>query len=143
VFLWGRHAASTQARARAATMAAGAGALVSHGWALALWGLREPPGEPVDVIAAGRRVRYDGVRGHETGVIEPADVRDVRGIPVTSVARALLDSARLLTARELADTVEAAQVNRLATKRAIAAAIGRAPRHAGVAPRRARGDHTP
>jgi coenzyme F420 biosynthesis associated uncharacterized protein len=28
VFLWGRHAASTQARARAATMAAGAGALV-------------------------------------------------------------------------------------------------------------------
>jgi very-short-patch-repair endonuclease len=137
VFLWARHGASTRTRARAAAMAAGEGALVSHGWALALWGLRDARGELVDVMTAGRRVRCDGVRGHETGAIDPSDVRDIGGIPLTSPARTLLDSARRLTARELADAAEAAQINRLVTKRAIVAAIDRAPRHAGAGPLRA------
>jgi very-short-patch-repair endonuclease len=72
------------------------------------------------------------VRGHESEPVHRADARRLRGIPVTSPARSLLDSAPRLTARELADAVELAQIKRLLTKADMAATLARAPRRAGV-----------
>jgi very-short-patch-repair endonuclease len=69
--------------------------------------------------------------------LHPADRRALRGIPLTSPARALLEIAPELTPRALEDAVEAAQVKRLVTKTELAAAIERAPRRAGVAALRA------
>ncbi|HEY1540139.1 MAG TPA: DUF559 domain-containing protein [Solirubrobacteraceae bacterium] len=56
----------------------------------------------------------------------------MRGIWVSSPARALLEAAPELTARELAAAVEQAQVKRLVTKRELSAAMQRAGRRPGV-----------
>lgn len=55
VFLWGRVDATARARWRAAILASGEGAVVSHRSALALWGFAEPLDGPVDVTVVGRR----------------------------------------------------------------------------------------
>jgi very-short-patch-repair endonuclease len=57
----------------------------------------------------------------------------LRGIPVTSPARALLDAAPELSARELAEAVEQAQVKGLVTKPQMAGTLQRAGARAGVA----------
>ena len=92
---------------------------------------------PVDVTTIGRHVAPRGVRPHTTRVLHPADWRRLRGIPVTSPARALLEVAAELTPRELANAVERAQVDRLVTKAQIVAAIERSPRRSGAAALRA------
>ena len=133
VFVWGRLDTPPRTRARAAVFAAGEGAVVSHVWALALWGLTPGAEGPVDVTVAGRRARCEGIRGHESGSLHRADRRLLGGIPVTAPARTLLDSARHLSPRALADAVELAQIKRLVSKRDLAAVIERAPRRAGIA----------
>jgi very-short-patch-repair endonuclease len=131
-YLWGQITPTLDARALAAVAASGAGAVVTHLWSLALYGLRAPDDERVDITAAGRRARSHGIRGHESAPLHRLDVRVIRGIPVTAPARSLLDSASELSTRELADVVERAQVKRLVTKREIAATLRRAPRRAGA-----------
>lgn len=133
VFVWGRLDTPVRTRARGAVLAAGEGAVVSHVWALALWGFAARVEGPVDVTVVGRRARCEGIRGHESRPLDRADRRLLRGIPVTAPARTLLDSAPRLTPRELADAVELAQIKRLVTRRDLAAAIERAPRRAGIA----------
>lgn len=59
------------------------------------------------------------------------------GVPVTSPARTLLDSAPELTTRELAAALEQAQVKRLVTKRDLSDTLERSPSRAGVAALRA------
>ena len=132
VFLWGQLTPTPDARARAAAFVAGAGAFVTHAWALSLWRLHGPIDGPVDVTVVGRRVRHRGIRGHESEPLHRPDVRLLRGIPVTAPARSLLDGASELSARDLAAAVEQAQINRLVTRSDIAAALQRAPRRAGA-----------
>lgn len=95
------------------------------------------PDGPIDVTTIGRHVAPRGVRPHTTNDLHPADRRRLRGIPVTSPARALLEVAAQLTPRELANAVEHAQVKRLVTKAQIVAAIERSPRRRGAAALRA------
>ena len=63
VFVWGRLDTPPRTRARAAVFAAGEVAVVSHRWALALWGLTPDAEGPVDVTVSGRRARSQGIRG--------------------------------------------------------------------------------
>jgi very-short-patch-repair endonuclease len=132
VYLWGALTPTPAARARAAVLASGAESLVSHVWALSLWGLRPAVDGPVDVTVVGRRARAAGIRGHESTSLHPADIRLLRRIPVTAPARSLLDCAAELPPRALADAVEQAQIKHLVTKQDIAGAIGRAPRRPGA-----------
>ena len=85
----------------AATLACGAEAVLSHHAAAALWELRNPREEAVDVILPrkSRSCRY--IRRHYS--LLPSDERTVEyGIPVTTVPRAILD----LAAGESTDVVE-------------------------------------
>lgn len=132
VYRWGS-IESPRTRVRAAVVACGDEALASHHAALALYGVRPLPVAPIDVTTVGRHVAPRGVRPHRTGALHPADRRELRGIPVTSPARALLEVAPELTPRELADAVELAQVKRLVAKAELAATVARSPRRAGVA----------
>jgi len=132
VYRWGTAIDSAWSRARAAVVACGAGAAVSHQAALGLYGMRSHPVGPTDVTVLGRRVRCGGIRSHRVDTLARADVRLVRGIPVTAPARSLLDSASELSARDLAAAVEQAQIDRLVTRSAIAAALRRAPGRAGA-----------
>ena len=117
---------------RAAVLACGGEALASHHAALWLYGVRPLPEGAVDVTVIGRRVRQRGVRAHRARRLDAADRGMLRGIPVTSPARALLEVAPELTPRELADAVEHAQVKQLVTKAELKSTIDRAPRRPGV-----------
>ncbi len=136
VYRWGP-LANAWTLVRAAVLACGNDALVSHHAALGLYGVRPLPEGDVDVTVVGRRVRRHGVRCHRTHALHPAERRELRGIPVTSPARALLEVAAELTPRELADAVEQAQISHLVTKAQIAAAIECAPRRPGAVALRA------
>ena len=132
VFCWGTLIESPWMRARAALYAAGRGSIVTHDAACGLIGVRPHPDGPIDITVIARRVRPTGIRGHKVTRLARGDVREIRGIPVSSPARALLEIAPHLTARELADAVEQAQVKRLVTKRDLEATIERAGPRPGV-----------
>jgi len=137
VFSWGAWSDSQWAASRAAVFACGDGAFVSRHAALGLYGIRPHPSGPVDVTVIGRRVRQQGIAARTTAALDRRDVRLVRSIPVVSLARALLDAAPQLSARELGDAVEQAQVKRLLTKAELRATLDRAGARAGVAALRA------
>ena len=81
----------------AAVLAGGPGALLSHHSAAQLWGLVGGLRRPIAVLVArGSAGKRRGLTIHRTRSLHPEDraVRD--GIPVTSVARTLLDLDRVL-----------------------------------------------
>jgi very-short-patch-repair endonuclease len=137
VFCWGTLVESPWMRARAALYAVGRGAIVTHDAACGLIDIRPHPKGAIDITVIGRRVRRAGIRAHNVDRIARGDVREIRGIAVSSPARALLEIAPRLTSRELADAVEQAQIKRLVTKRDIEQTIARAGPRPGVAALRA------
>lgn len=97
----------------AAVLAAGPGAVLSHRDAGALHGLGQWSYGPVEVTTA-RDVRVARVRVHARRVVTPGDVTAVAGIPVTTVARTLVDLAGVLSRDRLARALtEAERSNRL------------------------------
>ena len=71
------------------------GALLSHLSAAAMWAIRRRDPVVIDVSLAarsGRRSR-DGIRLHRPRSLRPDDITEHRGIPVTTVARTLIDLA--------------------------------------------------
>lgn len=137
VFCWGTRIESPWMRARAALYACGRGSIVTADAACGLIGIRGHPPGAIDITVIGRRVRRTGVRAHNVAKVARADVREIRGIPVSSPARALLEIAPRLTARDLAEAVEQAQIKRLVTKRDVEQAIERAGPRPGVVALRA------
>lgn len=137
VYCWGAPVDTPSMRVRAAVLACGAGARASGHAALALQGLGALGPGPIDITVAGRRVRRAGICVHRVDVTHRDDLRLVRGISVSSPARALLEVAADLTADELAATVERAQVKRLVRKHELEAVIARAGRRRGVGALRA------
>ncbi|HZJ27844.1 MAG TPA: type IV toxin-antitoxin system AbiEi family antitoxin domain-containing protein [Acidimicrobiia bacterium] len=93
----------------AAVLAAGAGAVASHGTAAALWGL--PGFERGDLEITTDRPdqrRLPGVRTHRTSVFLRAEHTIRRGIPMTSVARTLADVSARRTVAQLGAAADAA-----------------------------------
>jgi hypothetical protein len=81
-------------RLRAATLACGSGAVVSHRSAGALLGLLDKGPVVIDVLAPGDRGRHiDGIRFHRVRPPRHHEVGTVAGIPCTSPARTLVDLA--------------------------------------------------
>jgi very-short-patch-repair endonuclease len=95
----------------AAVLACGAGAVLSHHSAAALWGIRPPHRGEVHVTVAKRRPRQRrGIRVH--AAFEVQGTRH-QGIPITTPARTVRDVASLLTQRDFDRAVERALVLRL------------------------------
>lgn len=92
----------------AAVLAAGPGALLSHREAAALHGLRPAERTTVDVTVAARR-RVPGVQVHRVERLQAEDVAAVDGIPVTAVARTLVDLAAVLQPAALRKALEEAE----------------------------------
>jgi GNAT superfamily N-acetyltransferase len=80
-------------RLLAAVLAAGPGAVASHGTAAWLWDLAEPPRKHEISVPRGRRVELPAVEVHESTDLDLAGTGRVRGIPVTGVGRTILDRA--------------------------------------------------
>ena len=99
--LRGRHShLSMRGRWLAAVLACGEGALLSHRSAAALWGLAKPASRVVDVTAPrwapGHSPQGDASAIHR-GRLHPEDRALRAGIPVTIVARTLVDLAEFVS----------------------------------------------
>jgi very-short-patch-repair endonuclease len=106
------HSVSTQhGRWMAAVLACGAGALLSHRSAAALWGLRPPGGPFIDATTdvSGARTWRDGITLHRSTIVAPRFATVHEGIPVTTVAWTLLDLAAVVRAPQLRRAVEVAE----------------------------------
>ena len=88
--------------------------MASHLTASRLWRLRLPDPELIEITTApGRRVRAEGVRQHRTGSVRRAEVVRLRGIPITTVARTLVDCGGRVRPDELGRVVDDALRRRL------------------------------
>jgi uncharacterized protein DUF559 len=109
VYAVGHPRLSLEGRWMAAVLACGRSALLSHRDAAQLWGLLRGAGRRIDVTTARRCRGRPRIALHRSRRIHPDDraVRD--GIPVTSVARTLLDLAEVVTRWRLARAIEEAE----------------------------------
>ena len=129
VYAIGHTALSSEGRLLAAVFAAGDGAVLSHLSAAALWELWRWKVAVIDVIAPRKQRARNEFRVHWCRNLHPRDVTEHKGIPVTSVARTLVDLSDGLTKWELASVIhEAAFRGRYsgpATRAALERANGR------------------
>jgi hypothetical protein len=131
VYSVGRPALSPLERASAAVLACGAGAVLSHIAALALWGfIRDWPAR-FDVTTAADR-RPSGITVHCSTTLTRRDKRRCQGIPVTSPARSLLDAAPLLPPLQLKRAVNDALHSPFLKRSQLAEVCLRCPRHPGA-----------
>lgn len=95
----------------AAVLACGPGAILSHGSAAELWGLRRSRGVP-EVTRRSGGSRHGAIRVHQTRVLDASEVANEAGIPVTSLERTLLDISARLDDRQLERALVAADRSR-------------------------------
>ena len=117
----------------AAVLACGRGALLSHRAAGALQALLpSSPQFDVTVPGGGSRSRA-GIVVHRSRCLHEEDRDEMRGIPVTSVARTVVDLAEVLDEERLAKAVKEAEIQRtfdlVAIERVLARVAGRTGRH--------------
>ena len=97
VYAVGHSVLSMRGRWMAAVLAAGPGAVLSHRSAAALWGIRN--GTAIEVTTP-HRVRRPGIRARGA-TLPPDEITTRAGIPVTTVARTLLDLAAVLARHDV------------------------------------------
>ena len=132
VYAVGRPGLSANGRRLAAVLTYGRDAVLSHRSAAGLWGLRRDNRSGTDVSLPRRSVRArPGIDIHGTGTLTAADVTVVDGIPVTTVARTLVDLGDATSRRAVETAVEQAEVLRLFDLQAIEQAIARARNRRG------------
>jgi Protein of unknown function (DUF559) len=132
VYAVGHVAVTARGRQLAAVLACGPGALLSHRSAAELWGVGPSSPRP-EVTAPRYRRQRAGIAVHRSRSIGPADVAVEDAIPVTSVARTLVDLAEVLSERRLADAVHEAEVRRLFDGATVEAILERLPGRPGHA----------
>jgi hypothetical protein len=139
VYAVGHRPLTRDARWMGAVLAHGDDAALSHACATALWEIRHYNGIWIDVTipTRGGRTRRERIRLHRSSTLSADDVTTHRGIPVTTVARTLLDVAATLAEPSLARTVEQTEIRRLFDLDAIDDTLARNPHHPGAARLRA------
>jgi very-short-patch-repair endonuclease len=96
----------------AAVLACGPGAVVSHLSAAAAWDLLPSATRTVDVtVGLGGRTPPRGIRLHRTRVLADDEVTTLRGLPITTPARTLVDlAATRVPAKRLAAALDRADL---------------------------------
>jgi very-short-patch-repair endonuclease/predicted transcriptional regulator of viral defense system len=110
VYAVGHRVLTADGRRLAAVLAAGAGAVLSHGSAAAAWELRPPSSGLIHITVPGHagRERRVGLKVHRSVTLRPGDVTHHRGIPITTPARTIIDLSRTLKGRPLEHVVDLA-----------------------------------
>ena len=138
VYAVGHAGVTLRGRFRAAVLACGAAAALSHFAAAALWGFLSWDDRHIEVtVVRGGARAIDGVRVHRSRSLDRRDVRRPYGFPVTSPARTLLDLAAVLPDKALRRAVRRAQAQRVVSIRQILELLDRSPGHHGAARLRA------
>jgi len=100
VFALGHRRIGIRGEWMAGVLACGPGAVLSHGSALHLWGVRQSRG-PAEVSRVSGHRRPHGVRLHQPKSLPSEDVAECQHISVTSLERALVDTAGHFDQRQL------------------------------------------
>ena len=116
------------ARETSALLACRDGTVLSHLTAAALWRLVPAAGDSVEVTIAGRQTANPkGVTVHRTRRLHPTEIRFRERLPVTSVARTLLDTADELGGRAMERALDEGLERKLVRVDQIADVIARNP----------------
>jgi very-short-patch-repair endonuclease len=112
VYALGRADLSRKGSWKAATLALGDGAALSHRSAAELWGFLAPRSGCIDVTVRRRsgRARRPGLRVHRSPSLTDALMTARDGIPVTTPQRTLIDLRRVVAPAELRDAIRAAEI---------------------------------
>jgi hypothetical protein len=133
VYTVGHRAVSRGTLLRAALLACGEGAVISHGTAAAFHGLWDKAPRLIDVtvpVEAGRKI--DGVRCRRCRYPEPEEVEVVMGVAVTTAARTLVDLAGVVGLTTLKKIVGRAAIRRKLDLQAVDLAIHNGKRRRGL-----------
>lgn len=134
IYIVGHLALAPLAKERAALLACGPPAVISHRSAAYLWGLVPEPPSTIDVTLVHRQLRPKrGVTLHVAAKLEARDVRAKSGIPLTSPARTIVDLAAETDDVGLERLIAEARVRRLLRDGELEAAVARAGKRKGVA----------
>jgi hypothetical protein len=143
VFAVGHPRLTQHGRWMAAVIACGQGTWLSHFDAAALWDFCDRTGPRIHVTVNSHR-RVQGLVLHRTRRIDPDEVTTNDGIPVTTVARTLVDLAETLSEDRLLRAMREAEFKRLLDLDALSAAVERAHGRRGLkALKRAIAQHRP
>ena len=132
VYAVGHRVLSAEARWMAAVLAVGPGAVLSHRSAAALWGMRQSMRVRTE-LTVGRHLHSRPRLQLHWAQLPSDEVTNVRGIPVTTPPRTLLDLAAVIDRSRLERAVNEAELLRLADALSLAAVVARHPRRPGVA----------
>jgi very-short-patch-repair endonuclease len=122
---------SLHGRSLAAVLACGPDALLSHYSAVWLWGLARHSPAPFHVTAPQPRSARRPIRIHYSRTLAAADRGLQEGIPVTSVARTLLDQAALASPRNLRRLLKHSEERKLFDLAAVHDVLARNRGHRG------------
>jgi predicted transcriptional regulator of viral defense system len=109
----------------AAVLAIGDRAALSHRDAAALHGLRPSSRTRIEVSTTKERKPTAKLQVHGRRLLDAPDIATVSGIPVTTVARTLVDLAEVLAHQQLTKVCSEAERQRKLDTKAIEEAIGR------------------
>lgn len=138
VYAVGHPRLSVDGRRMAAVLACGPNAVLSHRSAAGAWGLRPTARARIEVTTTDRGRRGPpAIELHRVRHLDARDTTRLRAIPITTVARTLVDLAGILDPDALADAMHEAEVKRLLDVEAVEAAIDRANGRRGTTALRA------
>jgi predicted transcriptional regulator of viral defense system len=127
VFAVGHVQRTRETRWIAAVMACGQGSVLSHLDAAALWQIYKSRGGAIHVTTTTRSSRaLPGVKIHRARRLDPEDVTKKDGIPVTTVARTLIDLTDILTSDRILRAMREAEYLKLLDINTLIAAVQRA-----------------
>lgn len=112
-------------------LSSGAGAVLSHRSAAALWGIREVASGAIDVTVSRKSSSSTLIRRHHRTLPED-EVTVCEGIPVTIVPRTILDLAAGSSADRVESAIRQAEYHRLYDRLSLVDMINRYPGRRGV-----------
>jgi predicted transcriptional regulator of viral defense system len=131
VYAVGHTVLKREGRWLAAVLACGDGAVLSRRSAAAHWGLLQSEATRTDVTTPRRRAANATIRLHGSRSLIACDTTTHQGIPITSVARTLLDLAATIQADRLERALAQAEHLELYDHTAITELLARANGHRG------------
>jgi very-short-patch-repair endonuclease len=134
VYAVGHRVLRVEGRRLAAVLACGPGAALSHRSAADHWGLLRTERTRVDVTTARTRRAIPGIDLHRSRSLDARDTTSHEAIPITTVARTLLDLAATVRHHRLERALAQAERLQLYDHGAITDVIARANGHRGKTP---------
>jgi very-short-patch-repair endonuclease len=128
VYAFGHSELRPEGRLLGAVFACGYGSVLSHRSAADRWGILRTnrPAIEVTVSARGTRAKQPNIDLHCVRNLDARDVTILGGIPITTVARTLVDLCAVVPLRQIEKALEQSYVLRLIAPGSIEEALGRA-----------------